>query len=164
VLWNDYKAALAIAYVVGADFVRIPVFTEAVVTSAGIIEGTSYDVISYRDHIRSRARILADVHVKHASILSPRAIEDSGREALHYGADQIIITGNRTGDPPDFGELRRICAAVGRERIIIGSGMTTESIRHFTPYTTSAIVGTAFEKNGRVQAELVKKLVDAVRE
>ena len=33
----DYKAGLAIAYAIDADFIRVPVFTDTIVTSAGII-------------------------------------------------------------------------------------------------------------------------------
>ena len=41
-LFNDYKSALSIAKVVGADFVRVPVFTEAALTSYGFIESDRF--------------------------------------------------------------------------------------------------------------------------
>ncbi len=156
VLWNDYKASLAIAKVVGAAFVRIPVFTEAVLTASGFIEGNPYDVISYREKIKALdIKILADIHVKHASHLSTRSIQESAIEALHFGADEIIITGKFTGDKPTLHDLQQVRTACPSSTIIVGSGTTSENIKEIKLYVHRFIVGTYF-KNEKNEIDIAK--------
>jgi membrane complex biogenesis BtpA family protein len=146
ILWNDYKAALAIAKVVGADFVRVPVFTEAVLTSCGMIEGDPYDVICYRRLIGAEnVKILADVHVKHSTVLSKRSIWESAREALGFGADEIIITGRFTGDSPDIKELEEVRLKCPEAKIVIGSGTDADNIVLLRRFADRFIVGTYFK-------------------
>jgi len=159
-LRNDYKASLAIAKITGAEFVRVPVFTEAVVTASGIVEGNPYDVISYREKIKSLdIKIMADVQVKHATMLTERSIIESAKEALHFGADEIIITGRYTGDSPNFDQLRKVRAACPEAIIVIGSGTTPKNFRELAKYANKAIVGTFFKPGGKIQVEKVKELV-----
>lgn len=160
VLWNDYKASLAIAKAIGAEFVRVPVFTEAVLTASGIIEGNPYDVISYREKIKANdIKIMADVQVKHAAMLAKRPIEESAKEALHFGADEIIVTGRFTGDCPDLEELRKVREACPKAIIIIGSGTIPNNFLDLAKYADKAIVGTYFKPNGKIELERVEELV-----
>src|SRR3989344_3237377 len=67
VLFNDYRAALAIAKVIGAKFIRVPVFVDGVKTSFGNIYGNAKDVIEYRKSIQAKdIAIFTDIQVKHA--------------------------------------------------------------------------------------------------
>ena len=50
-LRNDGYAALGIASVVGANFVRINVLTGAYVTDQGVIEGDAYGILRYRQQL-----------------------------------------------------------------------------------------------------------------
>ena len=162
VLWNDYKASLAIAKVTGANFVRIPVFTEAVVTASGIIESNPYDAISFREKIKALdVKILADVQVKHASSLAPRPIEESAMEALHFGADEIIVTGRFTGDCPDLIKLAAIRQANHAATIVIGSGTTPTNINELSKYADKAIVGTYFKPQGKLDLAKVREITNS---
>ncbi len=164
VLWNDYKASLAIAKVTGCSFVRIPVFTEAVLTASGIIEGNPYDVISFREKIKALdIKILADVQVKHAIMLANRPITESATEALHFGADEIIITGRFTGDSPNLEELKMIREACPKASIVIGSGTTAQNFQELSKYADSAIVGTYFKPEGKIVLSRVKELTSLNR-
>jgi len=164
VLFNDYKASLAIAKVTGAKFVRIPVFTEAVVTSCGIIEANPYDVISYRDKIKANdVRILADVQVKHAAMLVKRPITESAKETLHSGADEIIITGKFTGDCPNLQELSNVKKTCPETTIIVGSGTTPSNFKELAKYADKVIVGTYFKVNGEINLGRVNELVKLKR-
>lgn len=159
VLWNDYKASLAIAKIMGGSFVRIPVFTEAVVTASGIIEAEPYEVVSYRKKINAEnIKIMADVQVKHAAMLAKRPLEESATEALHFGADEIIITGRFTGDSPNLEELKKVREACPEAIIIIGSGTTPENIIELSSYADKAIVGTYFKPHGEIILERVKEI------
>ncbi len=160
VLWNDYKASLAIAKVVGGSFVRVPIFTEAVVTASGIIEGSPYDVISYRQKIRAgNIKIMADIQVKHAAPIAPRPIEESAREATAFGADEIIVTGRYTGDCPAIDDLQKVRAACPSAMLVIGSGTDDTNYKELALYADKAIVGTYFKPQGIVVVERVRKLV-----
>ena len=159
VLWNDYKASLAVAKVSGASFVRVPVFTEAVVTASGIIEGNPYDAISYRKKINAEnIQIMADVQVKHAAMLAKRPIEESAKEALHFGADEIIITGRFTGDSPNIEELRKVRENCLKATIVIGSGTNPDNFKELAKYADKAIVGTYFKWEGKIKLERIKEI------
>ena len=49
VLRNDWRAAVGIAAVTGAKFVRVNVFSGAMITDQGVIEGDPKGCIEYRD-------------------------------------------------------------------------------------------------------------------
>ena len=165
VLWNDYKASLAIAKVCGASFVRIPVFTEVVVTASGVIEAEPYEVISYRQKLNAgNIKIMADIQVKHAAMLAKRPIEESAKEALHFGADEIIITGRFTGDSPNIEELKKVIEACPEATIVIGSGTSPDNFKELSKYADKAIVGTYFKEEGVVSLEKVKHLMSIASE
>ncbi len=164
VLWNDYRASIAIAKIVGAEFVRIPVFTEAALTASGLIDADPYDAISYRNKLAANnIKILADVHVKHAAQLAHRPIELSSADALHFGADAIIITGKYTGDAPSVNDLQAVRRACPNAYILIGSGANNTNIVEMLKYADAAIVGTAFKTNGRIDSGKVSQLVNQVK-
>jgi uncharacterized protein len=161
-LFNDYRSALSIAKVIGADFVRVPVFNEAVVASSGIIEADPYDVIAFRHKIGADdIRILADAKVKHAYSMSGRPIEESAAEALHFKADELIVTGRFTGDMPAMADLKAVREALPNSYINIGSGTTPENVYQLAEYANAAIVGTYFKAaNGRMHEIRVRSLAD----
>lgn len=160
VLFNDYKASLAIAKAVGATFVRIPVFTEAVVTASGLIIANPYDVITYRRHIAAEnIKLYVDIQVKHAAMLAKRPIGESCQEAVHFGADKIIITGKYTGDAPIINDLAAARIACPEATIVVGSGMTPENLPVLGKYADEFIVGTYFKPNGVVDTERVRTLM-----
>ncbi|MDO8657027.1 MAG: BtpA/SgcQ family protein, partial [Nanoarchaeota archaeon] len=65
VLWNDYKAALAIAKVISGKFIRVPVFVDTVRTDFGDITGNAKEVLAYRKKIGAEdIAIFADIQVK----------------------------------------------------------------------------------------------------
>ena len=61
VLRNDACAALSIAHVCGAQFIRCNVFVGAVVTDQGIIEGAAREVVDLRRRLRAQVEIWADL-------------------------------------------------------------------------------------------------------
>lgn len=164
VLWNDYRAAFAIAKISGARFVRIPVFTEAALTASGIIEGCAYEAIAYRHKLNANdIKILADVHVKHAAAIAQRPIAESAVEALSSGADQLVITGRFTGDAPSLQDLIEVRNACQNAIIVVGSGFNLESMKYITNYADVAIVGTAFKENDEVVVEKVRQIISKVK-
>lgn len=158
VLRNDARAALAIAAVTGADFIRVNVLSGVAATDQGIIEGSASELL--RERIRLNAlnvSILADVHVKHAQTLSSNdialAIEEvSGRG----GADGVIVSGSTTGRSPDAAKLQTAVYAAQEMGIpiFIGSGASIEALPDFARDQVRVIVGSALRRGGKAGAPI----------
>lgn len=155
VLWNDYRAALGIAKALGLAFVRIPVFVDKVSTDYGVFTGVARDAVRYRKRIKADdVAILADVHVKHAHLLSKASLATSATRAVAAGADALILTGRRTGMPPGSEEVKRVRGAVGRFPIFIGSGVNSQNIRPFLKHSNGVIVSTVLKRGRRKFGEV----------
>jgi membrane complex biogenesis BtpA family protein len=167
VLRNDGRAALAIAHAFGGRFIRVNVLTEASVTDQGLIEGAAADLLRARRLIGAeRVAIFADVHVKHAAPLLGRPIRESAEDMVERGgADVLVISGPRTGSAADLADVAAV-SGLGAD-VVIGSGVSTESVPEALRAADGAIVATAFRPGGDpskgVDSELVEGFVDAVR-
>ena len=165
VLWNDYRSALRIAKECGASFIRVPVFVDRFRTEAGIITGDPEDVILFRKRIGAHTvRVMADIHVKHAIILTKRSIEESARDALRRGADALIVTGRVTGDAPILDDLKRVRQACPEAEIVVGSGTTPQNIKELAGYANAAIVGTYFKTHNKIDPKKGRRIMSLARE
>ena len=155
VLFNDYRAALAIAKVIDARFIRVPVFVDDVRTDFGDIYGNAKDVIEYRRNIGAEdVVIFTDVQVKHAEMLDKtKTIEDSVRQAIEAGADALLLTGRWTGDAPNMDKLMRARAAAGDFPILLGSGVDKNNAVELFRYANGAIVSTSLKEGDKVAGE-----------
>jgi len=148
VLRNDGEAAVAIATAVEAQFVRINVHMNAVVSEQGIIQGMSHLTLRLRSAIRSDVMIWADVGVKHAAPLADRGLAIETRDLAERGlADAIIVSGELTGAetrPDDVDIVRRYTSLP----ILIGSGATPENLHKVYSKADGLIVGSYFKKDG----------------
>jgi membrane complex biogenesis BtpA family protein len=168
VLRNDGCSAMAIAASVGAAFIRVNVLCAARLTDQGIIQGIAHDML--RDRARLKAddvQILADVDVKHSAPLAPRPLEEEIEETLGRGlADAVIVSGHGTGKPTDLDHVRRAKAAAKGAAVLVGSGVTAQTIASFLPHADGFIVGTAFKAQGDptqpVQAQRVRDVARAL--
>ncbi|MFT4541251.1 MAG: membrane complex biogenesis BtpA family protein [Planctomycetota bacterium] len=151
VLRNDARAALALCAATGASFLRVNVFVGAAVTDQGLIQGCAAKLVRERARLAPGIKILADVHVKHAAPLANTRIEDEALDAIERGlADAVIVSGAGTGGATSMDELQRVADAVGRERVLVGSGATTETLPEILRIAGGAIVGTATKQDGDV--------------
>lgn len=166
-LRNDPLGALAVALACGAALIRVNVHTGAMLTDQGVIEGAAAATLEYRRKIGAGARVAADVHVKHAAPLADLPLEVVAADAVERGlADALIVTGTRTGGACDVGELHRVRSAV-RVPVLVGSGVTAESVGTIVNEADGAIVGSWLKRDGDVHAPVdpdrVARLMDAVR-
>ena len=156
VLRNDARAAIAIATVCGAAFIRVNVHTGVYATDQGIIEGRADETIRYRQQLTgvgtsqedplAPPAVFADIHVKHASPLLQQSIADAAEEAAYRGcADALIVSGTGTGKPTDPADLDAVRRAVPDLPLIIGSGAAPDNIRQLLTIADGAIVGTAIK-------------------
>jgi uncharacterized protein len=166
VLRNAGRAALSLAQVFGAQFIRVNVLTEAVVADQGLIEGIAAELMRARRLMGAQGiAVFADVHVKHASQLVARPIRESALDAVERGqADVLVVSGSRTGQPPTVEDL-----AQAREvaNVVIGSGLTAENAGQLLGAADGAIVATALREEGDlrnpVDAGRVQALMEVVR-
>jgi len=170
VLRNDGHAALAVATSAGAQFIRVNVYTGAMLTDQGIIEGEAHELLNYRRLLgaEGKVRILADVMVKHASPLTPYAdIRLMAKDTVHRGmADGIIVSGSGTGSAPDFGDLEAVREALPDTPIFIGSGADKENAARLLSTADGVIVASSLKRQGKlenpVDVDRVRSFVHAV--
>lgn len=155
VLWNDYKAALSIAKVLGLQFIRIPVFVDKVKTGCGVIVGQPKKVVNFRKFIKAEnIALFTDIQVKHSKLLSKHNLATSARLAVKNGSDAVIITGKWTGQAPAMVELKSVRESIGKFPILVGSGTDEENIEDLLKYANGAIVGTFLKKGGSKPGEI----------
>ncbi len=151
VLRNDARAALGLAAATGADFLRVNVHTGAMLTDQGLIRGRAAETLRERARLCPGARILADVHVKHAVPLADEPIGRAAADAVHRGlADAVVVSGPATGQPPSAERVAEVREAVGEAPILIGSGLSEANARELLRLANGAIVGTQLKREGDV--------------
>jgi|Deesub1362A_J573_1020465.scaffolds.fasta_scaffold00340_33 hypothetical protein len=164
VLRNDGFGALAIAKAVKAEFVRINQLYFTSITPEGVLTGNAGKLLRYRKIIGCKARIFADIHVKHAIHFA--RIEDYASEFNRSMADAAIITGTRTGIPPDIAHLKLLRDIVELP-VLAGSGVNHRNILDILKYADGVIVGTYFKKEPKFDSEIdvkrVKKIVSVAK-
>lgn len=165
VLRNDALAALAIAAVAGASFLRVNVLTGVMATDQGLITGRARELLQLRQRLGAgHIRIAADVLVKHATPLGPVALEDVARDTFHRGgADAILVTGTGTGQPTSDQDLRRARAALPNAPIWVASGVDLAQAPELRGLVDVAVVGTWLHTDGDLHAPLDPARVTRMR-
>jgi len=149
VLRNDAVAAMSIASVAGADFIRVNVHVGAVVSDQGIINGKAYATLRLRRALGSNVKIYCDVDVKHSVQIGNYDLIAQVSDALERAlADAIIITGSRTGEPVDVNKLQKIRSRFPYAKIIVGSGANARNVATLLKFADSVIVGTSVKVDG----------------
>jgi len=167
VLRNSAVEAAAIAYVLGAKYIRVNAYVEPIVSDSGIIQPAAPELLRYMKKLDMELGILADIFVKHATSMRRESIDELVLDAFDRGlASAVIITGRKTGMPPAMEDLRS-AYELGAGPILLGSGLNVKNIE-LLEYVDGAIVGTYFKKNGKidqpVDRERVRALIKRIRE
>jgi membrane complex biogenesis BtpA family protein len=169
VLRNDSRSAMAIASVIGANFIRVNVHVGAMVTDQGIVEGNAQGTMRYRRELGADVKVLADVMVKHAAPLGDQPIEQVARDTAYRGlADAVIVTGSGTGEPANIEDLARIREAVPDVPVLVASGVQEGNVAELLSLADGVIVGTSLKEGGitanPVDKTRVAKLMATVKE
>jgi len=159
VLRNDARSALALCAACGGSFIRVNVHCGAMLTDQGLIEGDAAATMRLRQRLCPDARVLADVHVKHAVPLGSEPIEVAARDTLERGlADALIVSGSGTGHAADMRDVERVRRACPDACILVGSGVTSANVRDCLRVADGVVVGSSLKKSG-----IVSNPVDARR-
>lgn len=164
VLRNDAVAALSVATVVGAAFVRVNVLVGAMVTDQGLVTGRARELALLRRRLGSTVAVVADVLVKHAVPLGPARLADVARDTWSRGgADALVVSGSGTGQPTDPEDLRTLAEAVPDAPRWLGSGFVPDQAPALVPWLDAAVVGTWLHEEGRLDRPVDPERVAAVR-
>ncbi len=150
VLRNDAAAALSIAAVANAAYVRINVHTGARVTDQGVVQGRAAETLRLRKMLGAEGiAIWADVAVKHSAPLGERELEDEAHDLSTRGmVDAVLVTGAGTGKSTDVAEVARVKRVVSQP-VYVASGATKETLRELLAASDGVIVGTAIKSGGK---------------
>jgi membrane complex biogenesis BtpA family protein len=155
VLRNDGLAALAVATAAGAAFIRVNVLVGAMITDQGLIQGRAHDLMRLRASLGTGVLVFADLLVKHARPLVMTDPTQAAEETVGRGlADALIVTGTGTGKPADQDVVRTVRAAVPSVPLLVGSGITADTVRASLDLADGVIVGSSLKEGGRAEAPL----------
>ena len=147
VLRNDAIAALSIAAVTGADFIRVNVHVGTMATDQGIITGTARETLLERTRLGVTVGVVADVHVKHGSPIGKASIEEAASDTWSRGGvDGLIVSGTRTGGETSDKDITSVCRVVPAAPVWVGSGVTPKNIGWIGTLAHGVIVGTALHE------------------
>ena len=168
VLKNDARAALAVACAAGAEFIRVNVHAGAVVADQGIVQTDAYQTLRDRRLLGADVRLFADVQGKHAVPLAPVELEQEARDLVHRGlADALVVSGRATGEATAIADVKRVRSAVPDVPLLVGSGVTPDTVAELLSVADGAIVGTFVKRDGDVRKPVdplrVRRLVAAAR-
>jgi len=168
VLRNDGMAAIAIAAAVGAEFVRVNVYTAARLADQGILQGEAHEITRYRRMLGATAEIWADVAVKHSAPLADTSLANEVEDTVERGlADAVIVSGTSTGKPTALKDVRTVKRHAGAAAVYVGSGLDESTAEALLEVADGAIVGTALKRGAKISAPVdrtrVRALVSSVR-
>jgi membrane complex biogenesis BtpA family protein len=170
ILAGANRAALAVAQAIGAQFIRAEGFVFASIADEGLLEeADAGPLLRYRKLIGADdIRIFVDVKKKHAShaITADIDVSESTKAAEFFGADGVIITGIATGQAIRINDLGTARVATTLP-LLVGSGVTPESVKDLFAYADGLIVGSWYKRDGLwsnpPDAKRAKEIVNAVR-
>jgi len=142
-----------VAAAAGAAFIRVNVHVGAVVADQGLIQGDAYATLRYRRLLGTDTRLFVDVGGKHAVPLAPVELEQVARDAVSRGlADALVVSGAATGEATPIADVERVRQVVPDRPLLVGSGVTPESIGALLAVADGAIVGTWLKRDGHTAA------------
>jgi membrane complex biogenesis BtpA family protein len=163
ILLNDPEASLAAAHAAGAAFIRTDYFSDRMTRAEyGDMRIAPAELLAYRTRLdASEIVVLADIQVKYAQMLEPCSLRESAARARAAGADGVVVSGSRTGEPPSLDELADAQGGAGGIPVLVGSGLAPETAPELLRVADGAIVGTSLLREGHARADLVADLVQA---
>lgn len=166
VLLNDPKASLAIAKITGAKYIRTDYFVDKMAREeyGGEMFTDPRGLMEYRKRIGAEnVVVLTDLQVKYATLMEKgKTISQSTSQAIEAGSGAVIITGNRSGQPPKISDLKEAKLTGENFPVIIGSGFSFKNAENLLQWADGAIVGESVKIGRNVNLRKVKQLMKVV--
>ncbi|MGI6581449.1 MAG: BtpA/SgcQ family protein [Erysipelotrichaceae bacterium] len=165
--FNCYKEEWALAYSLGAEFIRVETFVEKRFGKFGESGPCAKQLHKLKKEFPAKTMIFADVNSKNSKGLPEVTKIEATFDAITEKADAIILTGSETGVNPSIDDIIEIRQIFGNFPILVGSGITLNNVKEFLKYADGIIVGSYFKRDGNVNNEIdierVKSLVKLTR-
>jgi hypothetical protein len=145
VQFNAWQAEIDIAYAVEADFIRLEVFVDSVISAQGYVPPCSAEAMRRRKSLGADMLFLADIQTKYTRNLLEQPIEQSAKDAEAAGADALIVTGAGTGQATPLGEVEKV-RSIASIPVLVGSGTSLENLETTMNTADGAIVGSALKE------------------
>jgi len=168
VLW-DPEAAIAIAAVTGASFVR-EVFTGLFASDMGLWNPRCGAVLRKRREIGAEdVRLLFNINAEFATSLDCRPLAQLAKSVVFSSlAEAICVSGPMTGEEASPEALQSVKDVVKEVPVFANTGVCTHNVARQLKVADAAVVGTALKKDGvtwnAVDPARVKEFMHEVRE
>ncbi|MDX9863603.1 MAG: BtpA/SgcQ family protein [Anaerolineaceae bacterium] len=146
VQFNAWQAEMAIAHACEADFVRVEVFVDTVVSAQGIVHPCSAQITRYRKELGARVALFADIQTKYTTNIISQPLTQSAIDARNAGADALIVTGAATGAITPLNAVTEVKSAVNLP-VLVGSGTNIQNVAQVLAIADGAIVGSALKED-----------------
>lgn len=159
---GDYTEAFRLAKEYGASFIQIDS------VCGHLMPKSDEEYAEQLSQLRkdSNAVLLGGVRFKYQPVLSGRSLE----EDLKLGAercDAIVCTGEGTGQPTPFDKVREFKSVLNDFPVIVGAGVTIDTIGETFDLADGAIVGSWFKEEHRdccnVKEEYVRQMTENLK-
>ncbi|NMC30300.1 MAG: hypothetical protein GYA45_09545 [Pelolinea sp.] len=142
------REPLAVAQAIGAQFVRVKVYTGAMVKAEGILQGCAYEAILYRKQINAEnIAILADVYDRTGQPLGEMPLTEAARSATVYcKADGLVLTGLSFQE--SLAMLQEVQKANLGVPLFLGGGAKAENVKEALKFCSGVVVSSSFKPIG----------------
>lgn len=152
ILSGGNREAMACAHAADGAFIRCENFVFSHVADEGLLaHAEAGSLLRYRRAIGAQdVAILTDIKKKHAShaITSDIPIREAVQAAEFFGTDGVIITGTSTGTSAAIEDVQEAREAASVP-VLVGSGVTHESVRPLLGYANALIVGSSIKEDAQ---------------
>ena len=156
---GDYREAFRLAKKYGAKFIQID-------SVCGHLRPKEDEVYANQLELLRRETdvvLLGGVRFKYQAVRSGRSVEEDLRLGMER-CDAIVCTGEGTGQPTPFGKVQEFKKVLGDFPVIVGAGVTLDTIKETFLLGDGAIVGSWFKDGhrdtGNVNEEYVCQMME----
>ena len=140
---SDFEAAFKLAQRYGVKFIQVDSICGHLIPAR---ERSYFERI---DALRADcdALLLGGVRFKYQPVCSGRSLEEDLGIGMQH-CDAIVVTGEGTGIGTDLEKIKQFRSILGEFPLIVGAGLTAETVREQLAYADGGIVGSYFKHNG----------------
>lgn len=140
---GDMETAFSLAKKYGAKFIQVD-------SICGHLSPTAEKHFFERvDNLRAGydGLLLGGVRFKYQPVKSGRSVEEDLTIGKQH-CDAIVVTGTGTGINTDLGKIKTFRTVLGEFPLVVGAGMTADTVKEQLAYADGGIVGSYFKYNG----------------
>ena len=156
---GDYREAFRLAKQYGAKFLQIDSVCGHLRPKEDKVYAKQLELLRQETDIV----LLGGVRFKYQMVRSGRSLEEDLRLGMER-CDAIVCTGEGTGQPTPFGKVQEFKAVLGDFPVIVGAGVTLDTIQETFQQSDGAIVGSWFkdghQDTGNVNEQFVSQMME----